>query len=71
MTKISDPDHPIWDFGRYLILMIAATIILWANASDFDVTEGKSLFMLAMAMGGWGGVERLLRHTKKNSDEDT
>jgi hypothetical protein len=67
--KLSDPDHPAWDFGRYLILMTAATVILWANASDFDITEGRSLMLLAMAMGGWGGVERLLRHHGNKKDE--
>lgn len=61
MTKLSDPNHPAWDFGRYLILMVAATCILWANASDFDITEGRSLAALAGSMSVLAGAERYIR----------
>lgn len=36
--------HPIWSLLRLIVLMVALCVILWANASDFDATEIKTLF---------------------------
>ncbi len=66
---LSNPDHPAWDFGRYVVLMAAATIILWANASDFDVTEFKSLGQIALVMAGWGSFETWRKHQQGNRDD--
>ena len=68
--RISNEDHPIWDFGRYAILMIAATVILYSNASDFDITERNSLIALAGSMGAMAGAERYIRKIAKGKDRN-
>jgi hypothetical protein len=62
MRSIHDPNHPIWDFGRYAILIAAATAILYANASDFDITEVKSITAIAGSMAILAGLERHVRN---------
>lgn len=59
--SIHDANHPIWPFLRYTVGITGATVILYVNASDFDMTEGKSLILIAILMGGWEAAERFLR----------
>lgn len=58
---MKNPDHPLWKLLRLLILMAAMTAILWVNASDFDVTEVKSVVMMLFALAGADGLERVVR----------
>jgi hypothetical protein len=71
MNRIHDPKHPIWDFGRFVVLMGSATMILWANASDFDVTEARSLAFFGAIMGGWSGIERFLKNLPEKPKNDS
>ncbi len=65
-----DPDHPIWSLLRYAILMLVLTGVLWQNASNFDMTEIKSLITMLIVMTGWGGVEQVLRKRKLKGELD-
>ena len=64
MKDLHDPGHPLWPTLRYVVGMLGITTILWVNASDFDMTEGKSLILCAILFGGWEVAERFLRGSK-------
>ena len=62
MQNLRNAEHPLWPTIRYCVGIFGATIILYVNASDFDMTEIKSLGLLALIWVGWEPTERYLRH---------
>lgn len=41
--KISNPSHPVWDFLRTLLILLALSVVLFFNAVSFDENEMKIL----------------------------
>ncbi|NNE62379.1 MAG: hypothetical protein HKN35_15915 [Woeseia sp.] len=67
---LSDSNHPAWAFGRYALLMMVLSVVLWQNASNFDMTEIRSLVMMGAVMLGWGVTEKVAQKKLKESDDD-
>jgi len=54
--------HPVWSLIRLAILMTAAVLCLWINASNFDMTEIKSLIGIFLAASASeGALSRIAR----------
>lgn len=56
--------HPIWAFLRFFVGVLAATtvltVVLWRNASAFDMTEVKSILEAVLAGAAlYGGYQRV------------
>ena len=62
----SDPSHPIYAIVRLTIYMSALTILLVANASDFDATEIRTLVQMFLVAAGAEGAIQLIKTRKKN-----
>ena len=52
MAELKDPKHPIWKIVYILVVMGIATVLAWANASNFDETEFKYLGQLLLGLIG-------------------
>jgi len=48
--------------------MVCLTVILWVNASDFDITEGKVIVLMSVVLGGREFVPVLLRRLTNAKD---
>lgn len=46
---------------RSCIAIIGLTIVLWANANDFDATEGKSIALMILIYGGSEGLSATIK----------
>jgi len=58
---MGNASHPIWSLLRLIVLMVALCVILWANASDFDATEIRTLFCYCLAAAGFEGATAYIR----------
>lgn len=74
---VSDPRHPIWGAVKFATIILAVVIItsvvLASNASDFDVTEYKSIVALtilipATIIGIIKGIDYLSGRTAREND---
>lgn len=45
----NDHGHPIWRLLRLTVCLVALTVILWAQATNFDETELQVLFWFFLA----------------------
>lgn len=58
---LSNPKHPLWGFLKFALVfagvMVAATFVMWNNASNFDETEFRALKELALILLAGGGVK--------------
>lgn len=65
MSTLLDPAHPVWSLLRLVILMGTMTLVLWLNASNFDITEIRSLITVFLVAAGLeGGSQTLHRFGK-------
>ena len=48
--------------------MVCLTVILWANASDFDITEGKVIMLMAAVLGGREFIPVFFRRLTSNPE---
>ena len=53
-------DHPGWAVLRLAVIMVPLTVVMYANASKFDMTEIRALLQFALVGGGFEAV-RLLK----------
>lgn len=53
--------HPIWGIARLIVLLIGAYFILRGNATNFDITELKSILYLVILQGGAEGGIRAIK----------
>ena len=51
-------DHPGWITLRIALFMMPVTVFLWKNASNFDITEIKSIVQIAGVLAGFEGFRR-------------
>lgn len=58
MTKPA-VEHPIWSLLRSVVMFGGLTLLLYFNASEFDVTEIKVIVELLILRGAWGGFDRI------------
>ena len=63
---LSDPEHPIWSAVRYACYLTAITVVLYSNASDFDVTEVNSIMLIGAAMAGFETLTQFLKWRAEN-----
>lgn len=61
---MSDPNHPIWSLCRIIVVSIALTITLWANASHFDSTEIWSIGVICIVLAGGETATYFLSHIR-------
>ena len=54
-------NHPVWGIARLLILVVGAYFILRLNATDFDITELRSILYLLLLQGGAEGGIRAIK----------
>ena len=50
---------------RSCVGIIGLTIVLWANAADFDVTEGQSIALMLLVFSGSEGIAAGLKGLMK------
>lgn len=62
---MKDPSHPIWSLLRLVILMVALTLLLWFNASDFDSTEIRTIAGMFLMAASSEGLTQFVRGLKK------
>jgi len=62
--------HPIWKTINVAVITLCAGFVLWLNASHFDETEWKALGQLAIALGGWQGIQHVLDGRKAKRDRE-
>jgi len=65
MTSMQDPKHPIWSILRLVVLMVAMCVTLWSNASNFDVTELRSIITMFFVAASSEAVVGVLTKRKK------
>ena len=49
--SVWDSDSPLWPFLYFFVSMISITVILALSATDFDITEGKTIGTFAPVSG--------------------
>jgi len=59
----NDSSHPIYALARILIYMTALTLLLMFNASDFDITEIRTIIPMFLIGAGSEGAMRMLHRT--------
>ena len=61
LNKVATSAAPHERLIRYVVGCVALTIILAYNASDFDITEGNTIMMMAIVLGAGEGIPLLLK----------
>ena len=52
-------DHPGWAVLRLAVIMIPLTVVMYANASKFDMTEIRALLEFGIIGAGYEGIRIL------------
>ena len=65
MGDLSNPRHPIWAFSRLTVVMISLVVTLWANASNFDSTELKTIITMFLIAAGTEGVSQVFSQMRR------
>ena len=65
MTDYTNAAHPLWATVRFVVLVIAVTLLLYNNADNFDETEIKTIIEIAVISGGWEGIQTYLGRNRK------
>lgn len=47
-----DANHPLWPIIRLSVFMLTLIIVLWANASQFDATELRTILTMFFVATG-------------------
>lgn len=70
----TDPGHPFYWWSAALVVIVCLTVILYANANDFDATElrsiGWSTITIIAALGGKEKLAKLLAARTAASEHD-
>lgn len=45
---LSNPYHPCWGMVKFLAVCAVVTVVMWKNASNFDITEYKAIAEIAI-----------------------
>ena len=67
---MSDSNHPIWALLRIIVVSIALTITLWANASHFDQTELWTIGVIFFVLSGNETALYLISHLKPKANQN-
>lgn len=59
---MKDASHPVWSILRLTIGLSALVILLWINASNFDITEYKTIVGMFLAFLGSEGVAKVFQN---------
>ena len=60
-----DPKHPIWPIIRLAVFMVALVVILWLNASHFDITELRTILAMFFVAAGGESITSFFNREKK------
>ena len=71
MSAIHEPTHPLWATIRFVVLVVATSVILWLNASHFDETEIRTIVEIAIVAGGYETLGSWLNRDKKKNNEES
>jgi hypothetical protein len=52
--------HPIWKTVHWVCIIPVVGVAMYFNATAFDETELKALAQIAIALGGWFGVQHMV-----------
>ena len=52
-------DHPGWAVLRLAVIMVPLTVVMYANASKFDITEIRALLEFGIIGAGYEGIRIL------------
>lgn len=63
-----ESNHPIWSLARFGLAVVAVTVVLSINASDFDETEIKTITEIAILVGGYEGAAAFFNRKKPKED---
>ncbi len=59
----------MWATIRFVVLVVATSIILWLNASHFDETEIRTIVEIAIIAGGYETLGSWINRDKNKKDE--
>lgn len=45
-------DHPVWPLFRTITLVVLLGFVLWSTASDFDLTEVRTIILMMLLSTG-------------------
>ena len=65
---ITEPHTGLYAMVMTVTSMVCLTVILWANASDFDITEGKVIMLMAAVLGGREFIPVFIRRLTSNPE---
>ncbi len=69
MSLPADPQHPLWHCVRWAVTVLGVTVVLWANASDFVITEGKAITSIGTLLAvAFTGEKQFFKHMQKQQD---
>lgn len=63
------PTHPIWSAIRLIVVMAALVIILYLNATSFDVTELKTIIGMFLVAASAEGLTQYFRSVSKVTEK--
>ena len=67
---MTESDHPIWALLRIIVVSIALTITLYANASHFDQTELWTIGVIFFVLSGNETAVYFLSHLQPKARDD-
>ena len=67
---MTESDHPIWALLRIIVVSIALTITLYANASHFDQTELWTIGVIFFVLSGNETAVYFLSHLQLKARDD-
>jgi len=56
MPRMSEASHPIWPLIRQVVNLAALSLFLMMNASEFDITELKTIIAMFLYGGASEGL---------------
>lgn len=66
---MTNANHPIWSLARLVVYMTGLVTILLFTASDFDITELKTILTMFFVGAGAEGATSLLGALKHKPTE--
>lgn len=63
-----DPKHPIYPLLRFTVALVSLTVILAVSASNFDITEIRTIIAMFIVLAGGEGLIGFFQRMKNGKD---
>jgi hypothetical protein len=68
---LSDPEHPIWNISKYLVIFAFCILFAVINCSKFDKTEIKMLIQIFVLLFGASATDMYFKLKRKKDEKDS